>query len=304
MIIRFVPNTDQFWGAHNMVGARDLPTEENGLEQKSGFAKRRVRMLYWPFMAVLCLGFAAFSQISVARAAESGKSGVLAFDLSSHEIRVDSGYEGAEITLFGTAERTGNVVVVVRGPAGETKVHRKDKILGLWINHKTVEFKESPQFYAVAATGKLSEIAESKILMSEQIGTEHVQPILADAQVTEAEKQEFTEALIADNIRHARFQAEVTPIAFISDRLFRTILHFPNHLPMGEFTVTVYLFHNGAIAAKQTQNLTVKPVGMTAFVSNLAENYPFSYGVLAVILALIVGTIIPLLIDRKPKKAK
>ena len=287
-----------------MVGARHLPNKENRLGQKSDFAKRRVRGRYWQLMAVLCLGFAIFSQISVAHAAESGKSGVLAFDLSRHEINVDSGFDGAEITLFGTAERPGHVVVVVRGPAGEIDVHRKDNVLGLWINHKTISFKESPQFYAVAATGTLSEIADSKILKSEQIGTNYVQSILADAQVTEAEKQEFTEALIADNIRHARFQADVTPIAFISDRLFRTILRFPNHLPMGDFTVTVYLFQNGAIAAKQTQNLTVKPVGMTALVSNLAENYPFSYGVLAVILALILGTIIPLLIDRNPKKAK
>ena len=287
-----------------MAGESNLPNQGYRLVQNSVLATCRMGRFGRQLMAVMGLAFVAFCQISVGNAAETEKSALLAFDLSRHEINVDSGFGGTDITLFGTVERPGNVVVVVRGPAGEIDVHRKDKVLGLWINHKTVSFKESPQFYAVAATGKLSEIADSKILKSEEIGTDNVQPILADAQVTEAEKQEFTEALIADNIRHARFQGDVTPIAFISDRLFRTILRFPNHLPMGEFTVTVYFFQNGTIAAKQTQNITVKPVGMTAIVSNLAENYPFSYGVLAVILALIVGTIIPLLIDRNPKKAK
>ena len=259
---------------------------------------RRLGMVVLLAMIGLGLYSARATAATPTQTQEDDESEILTADLSAHIIKVNSGFHGAEMLLFGATEEPGDVVVVVRGPNMETEVHRKDKIYGLWINNKSVVFKNAPSYYAVAATRPLAEIAGRGLLHSEQIGVETISPLPADEKISDAERSEFTKALIDENIRKSRYQSDVTPVNFVGKSLFRSVLQFPANLPSGEFNVAVYLIKNGEIIASQSTALLVTPVGLTGLVVAVADNHPLVYGFLAVILALIVGTIIPLLINR------
>ena len=76
----------------------------------------------------------------------------LVADLSSHEISITTGFSGTELLLFGATEGEGDIVVVVRGPAGPATVRRKSRVLGIWINTDSVRFEGVPSFYRVASS--------------------------------------------------------------------------------------------------------------------------------------------------------
>src|ERR1700678_1444234 len=82
----------------------------------------------------------------------------LAADLSSHVIGITTGFVGANLVLFGSTDKPGDIAVIVRGPPTDITVRRKQKILGVWINGSSAVFHDAPSFYAVAASKPLSEL--------------------------------------------------------------------------------------------------------------------------------------------------
>jgi hypothetical protein len=44
------------------------------------------------------------------------------------------------------------IVVTIAGPSEPISVHRKSKVLGIWMNTDTVEVDAAPSFYAVATS--------------------------------------------------------------------------------------------------------------------------------------------------------
>jgi hypothetical protein len=77
-------------------------------------------------------------------------------DLPSHPIAITTGFAGTELLLFGATEGEGDVVVIVRGPDGETSVRRKARVAGIWINRDELRFSGVPTFYRIASSSARS----------------------------------------------------------------------------------------------------------------------------------------------------
>ena len=66
-------------------------------------------------------------------------------DLSHRLIAITTAFAGTEVLLFGALEDPGSeVVVLVKGPAGEQVVRRKSRIGPIWLNTREVRFKGTP----------------------------------------------------------------------------------------------------------------------------------------------------------------
>ena len=96
--------------------------------------------------------------------------GVVA-DLSSHLIAITTGFTGASVVLFGATEGRGDIIAVVRGPERETKVWRKGKVAGIWVNTQEVTFANVPSFYAVAASRPVGDILSPAAASFYRLGT-------------------------------------------------------------------------------------------------------------------------------------
>ncbi len=60
-------------------------------------------------------------------------------------------------------------------------------------------------------------------------------------------------------------------------------------MPSGAFTADVFLFRGGKLLGQRETDLTILKSGFERLVYNFAFDYPFFYGVIAVILALVAG---------------
>ena len=78
-------------------------------------------------------------------------------------------------------------------------------------------------------------------------------------------------------------------VEFLAPNVFRTTFFLPSDIPTGEYRVSVYLFRDQAFLAGQTQMLSIAKGGYSEWIARAALDYPFSYGLVCVALALFTG---------------
>jgi len=209
-------------------------------------------------------------------------------DLSSHLVAITTGFTGTSVVLFGSVGGSGDVIVVVNGPARDIVVRHKSKIAAVWINTSQVTYQGVPSFYSVASSKPLGEIAPPALRQMQQIGIENLR-LTPDRTLAQVEAADFRAALIRNQERSGLYVPDVAPVSFLGSRLFRATITFPANVPTGNFLVQVFLIRNGAVVGAQTVPLVVSQVGLDARVHDFADRFALAYGIMAVGLAAIAG---------------
>jgi uncharacterized protein (TIGR02186 family) len=221
-------------------------------------------------------------------AAVRAEAQTLSADLSSHVIGITTGFVGANLVLFGSTDKPGDIAIIVRGPPTDMIVRRKENILGVWINGSSAVFHDAPSFYAVAATQRLKDIASPENLARHAIGLENVklQPI---EPASEQELAEFRAALINAQERVDLYRDSVAPVTFLGEHLFRADMFFPANVPTGNYSVEVLLLSGGEVVSAQTTPLIISRIGFSNGVFVVAHRHAALYGTGALIFAIAAG---------------
>ncbi|MCZ6605955.1 MAG: TIGR02186 family protein [Alphaproteobacteria bacterium] len=279
------------------------------------------------FMGMLAFGLA--TTVRPAWSQTSTFSEHLVADLSERFISITLGFAGTDLLLFGATDGTGDVVIIVRGPATDVTVRRKARIGGIWVNRDHVAFEGIPGYYLVASTGPLDEIVPEGIRRELEIGLDALplEPVLASiaqpiaraqqgvgddqraaeppeqedaapatnptevltGALTEAEREAFRAALIRNKQRQGLYIETPGSVTLQSGRLFRTKVVFPSNVPTGNYAVDVILMRDGHVVGMTTTGLGVDRRGFESLVFLFAHRRPISYGVIAIVIALVAG---------------
>jgi uncharacterized protein (TIGR02186 family) len=230
-------------------------------------------------LSFLCL------PLSVPAAAEE-----LVADLSDHLVEITMGFEGAELLLFGAVEGEGDVVVLVHGPTEDLTVRRKDKLGPIWMNRGEMSFAGVPAFYRVMSTQLPSGWLPEAVRERHQIGVDHLRLPPRDGEpAAAAETKVFHDALIRRKQAVGHYGVEVGVVKMLSQRLFRTDVSFPTNVPVGNYTVEIFLIQDGKVVSAQTTPLYISKTGVLAEIFFFAHDYAAIYGVLAIIFAVLAG---------------
>ena len=81
-------------------------------------------------------------------------------DVSQRQIKIQTGFTGARLLLFGAIiyprgvapEGQVDVAVVLRGPTQAITLREKQKIAGIWVHADSNDFRSPPTYYAVASS--------------------------------------------------------------------------------------------------------------------------------------------------------
>ena len=219
--------------------------------------------------------------------ASTARAQTLSADLSSHVIGITTGFVGANLVMFGSADRAGDVAVIVRGPSTEITVRRKQQVLGVWLNGSRAVFHDAPGFYAVAASKPLSEIAKPDVLARHNIGLNNIK--LQPNDPPPVDVAAFRAALIANQEKADLYRATVAKVTFLGEHLFRADMEFPANVPTGTYSVEVALFSGGDLVSVQTTPLIVSRIGFSNGVYTVAHRHDALYGLGALIFAIAAG---------------
>ncbi len=214
----------------------------------------------------------------------------LVADLSDHLVEITMGFEGAELLLFGAVEGEGggDVVVIVHGPTEDLTVRRKDRVGPIWMNRGEMAFDGVPAFYRVMSTRPLGEWLPDAVRERHQIGIDHLRLPLRGGEPA-AESKAFHAALIRRKQAVGHYGEEVGEVKMLAKRLFRTDVAFPTNVPVGNYTVEVFLVQDGTVVSAQTTPLYINKTGVLAEIFSFAHDYSAAYGILAIIFAVLAG---------------
>jgi uncharacterized protein (TIGR02186 family) len=236
------------------------------------------------------LAAALASLLAMAFAAPAAAKGIIA-DVDDHLVEITTDFAGQDILVFGAIDGPGDVILVMRGPAGRVLVHRKDRIAGIWVNADSVEFEDVPSLYGVASSRQLFEILTPDLLDRYQLGVGRVRFEAADSELPGTGP--FRTALVQQKKKQGLYADRVGRVTFIGETLFRANLHLPSNVPTGTFLIDVYLVRDGRIIDAQNMPLVISKVGFGADIYKYANARSiaqrFLYGVAAVLVALLTG---------------
>ena len=82
------------------------------------------------------------------------------------------------------------------------------------------------------------------------------------------------------------YRQEQDDVTHVGEGLFKTDIRLPANVPVGEFIVETFIFQDGTIKARNRILLTVDKEGFERAAYDYAHEYPFWYGLTAVLVAL------------------
>lgn len=227
-----------------------------------------------------------------------GDSQALIADLSDHLVAITTGFSGKEILIFGALDEGGDVVVTVRGPGRDATLHRKESVLGLWLNTASFTFVGAPSFYAVAGTRPLSEIAGEEAFARLRIGLRNLdlQPrSRASANVV----ADWAAAFVRAKQSAGLYGEGLGEVTLLGDRLFRARFELPTNVPTGTYLVDAFQFRDGEAVSAQSLPLVVSKIGLEARIYDFAQQQSALYGLAAIAIALFAGWIAHLVFRRR-----
>jgi uncharacterized protein (TIGR02186 family) len=235
--------------------------------------------------------FVLFILISPAHAA-------LDIDISEPNLEITTGFTGDTLTLFGTAKPRGDIVILVKGPRKDIAVRRKANVMGLWLHGRSMTFRDVWGYYNIASSKPIADIASPDIQAQYNMGLNSLAFIPKDKE-KQNDISRFTEALIQNKQLSGLYALTPNAVDFLNDSLFKTTIHMPANVPLGDYEIEAFLLRNGQLIDQETHPFNIAQVGIAANVHDFAYDRPFLYGVSVILLALLSSLIAIVLLRRE-----
>jgi uncharacterized protein (TIGR02186 family) len=212
----------------------------------------------------------------------------LVADMSTSRIDMDANFSGTRVFLFGARETAGDIVVVIRGPAHNYQLRKKERFAGVWFNSSRLKFFNMPSFYALASSKPLDAFGQPALLRKLAVGEDTLFTAYSSSN-TLSNYTPYVDAFLDYQHLHQHYANAQGSVQFIGNTLFKTTLEFPNNLPPGDYKAEIYLINKNQVVDQQVLPLTVSKTGLDAWLYDYAHRWPAFYGLTAVVLALAAG---------------
>ena len=211
-------------------------------------------------------------------------------DLSQENVEISTDFLGAKILLFGAYDgRKGDdIIVVVTGPKGLVTIQKKEKILGVWVNTKKVNYINAPKYLSISSNRDINKILNQKTQKISEIGLNNLNIRIQPGKRVRSEK-EWREALTRNMLKSKLWSLNENSISLNKNSLFRSYLSLPSNVTIGKFEVKILHSRNSKLISKETNTINVSKSGISAEIYNIAQNYSTLYGIFAVLLAVFIG---------------
>ena len=218
-------------------------------------------------------------------------------DVSQRKIRIQTGFTGEELLLFGAIiyprgiapEEQVDVAVVLRGPTRPLTLREKRKIAGIWVNARSQDFRSVPTYYAVASSRPIRDIVDAKTAAIYELGLNRLQ-LSPSGEIVSADQRRFVAGLVELNRRNGLYKQSAGTVTITDNVLYRAYLTIPSSVPVGRYTAETLLIRGGrVIVADDKVEIDIQKTGFEQFVTVLAQNYSFVYGLIAVFISLFLG---------------
>jgi uncharacterized protein (TIGR02186 family) len=222
-------------------------------------------------------------------------------EVAEPTIDIDIGFKGAELLVFGLVDAGTDAIVVVRGETRAETVRRKERFLGVWTTGASRTFLTVPAFYALAGSRPLDQMFPDEFMPNRfELGAGRLNFTPLDIVPGDPATEAFRDALLSYKRDQGLYAETSSVVKFVSEQLFRTTLHMPANVPLGRYTVRLYMVQGERVVAQRETYFVVNKVGIEEKVYRFAHQHGVLYGLFSVVLALLAGWLVTLFFRTRP----
>tara|TARA_Y100000991_G_scaffold15909_1_gene10668 strand:+ start:373 stop:1098 length:726 start_codon:yes stop_codon:yes gene_type:complete len=211
-------------------------------------------------------------------------------DLSQENVKISTDFLGAKILLFGAydGKKGDDIIVIVTGPKGLVTVQKKEKIFGVWVNTKKLNYINAPKYLNISSNRKIGDILNQQTQKISEIGLNNLKIRVQPGMKVKNEKV-WREALTRNMLKSNLWSINENSVYLNKDALFRSYLELPSNVITGQFEVKILHYRNSKLISQQSNSIKVLKSGISAEIYDIAQNYSTLYGIFAVLLAVLIG---------------
>ena len=220
------------------------------------------------------------------------------FDLSEKEIQIQTDFNGKEIIIFGIFQPDENTILSIVGPKKDTRILKKERILGFWFNTKKMIYKKLPSLFFIASSSPIKEILNYESIIKEKLYFDELLiNTITQRNFTEQKNlNEWSNNLIKIKIEDNLYKEY--KFNNIDNKLFQTRVFFPANSIPGEYKVTIYQVKDNLIVSKKNRIINIKKSGIGEKIYKFANQQSAAYGLLSILFAVLSGLIAATLFRR------
>lgn len=227
--------------------------------------------------------------------AAQSRDPILVPDISHHEIVLRQGFTGETLLLYGAvldprdSDAEYDVVVVLKGPSQPVRLREKQRVLGIWVNADSTDFRSVPSFYAMASSRPIDQIlADKREAAIYELGLDYLQ-LSPSGQIDPDEQARFSRGLVDLRQRQGLYEQFDEGIVITEGVLYRAEIPIPSNVISGRYVAETFAIADGRVISSATSEVQVVKEGFERGVENAANENALLYGLFAVGLSLAMG---------------
>jgi uncharacterized protein (TIGR02186 family) len=206
-------------------------------------------------------------------------------------VEIGAWFRGHGVTVSGMIPQGAEAVMEVVGQTSDEHLMRKGRRAGLWMNVGDIDFHGAPSLYMVMSTNpKLLESPspespwgykslERRVTMSGLIKDQEKSKFLQ--QFLKLKESEGIYTSFKTPIKKGRAAGDLIPV--------QGEFRLPTNVKPGTYEVCLSVIKDGQIVAKKCGELKVMLVGFPAMFTTMAYQHGLTYGIIAVVIAIVTG---------------
>ncbi|MEW6220569.1 MAG: TIGR02186 family protein [Thermodesulfobacteriota bacterium] len=213
------------------------------------------------------------------------------FAVSPSEIPITMGYHGATVSVTGQADPAADIVVAVSQEPADVHLRYKGKAAGIfWMKIGTLVFHNLPATYLLHTSKDLASMVTPGEQARFRLGYQALaasSTIVSEAGTMPAGDW-FAEFVRLKESEHL-YAVREGSVQQDGQGGFQLALDWPFQAQPGTYQVQVYAVQDGQVTGQATSQITVAMTGPVQLLSRLAFERGAVYGVVAIVIALVVG---------------
>jgi hypothetical protein len=244
------------------------------------------------FVLVIVLCFAALAEAPAGFARADTLAGLT---LSPAVLNVGTFFSGGQVTITGEVPAAADVVVEIIGPQINSLFDVKGRIGPFWMTRDKVDLENAPALYILLMPPGPEWGQRAAAL---NLGIDNIKQQITISPSENNSDDMFR--MFTKLKRSEKLYGEVPGAVAYSTgengrRRFTATCQLPSSIAVGKYTVKATTIADGQRGAELSAGLTVQQVGFVEMVDRLATNRRVTYGVAAVLIALISGALMGLI---------
>jgi uncharacterized protein (TIGR02186 family) len=225
---------------------------------------------------------------------------------SKNLVEIGLSYHGDEIHFFGVSPvRDCDLIIrLTAEKSEEVKLSVKGRVGPFWMSVKQYDVTDAPFMYKIHSTKPIEQIVSPETTQELELGYVAVQKKMklhlarGEAAPDDAAKVFKGLVKIKEDANLYNIIADPKRLEIAEGRLFKHYFRFPPAATEGRYVVESFAFKEGQLLGYGKDIIQIKKVGLEHWLTEVSQNQPVLFGIMAVLIALGAGLLVGMIFKK------